>query len=246
MGGNASNATPPDNRWSAVEKRDRLGRPYYQWMPRLGARFGALVVLTGDCKWATLRCDCGLSNHMETRALRRGRERCAACSQRATAEAQKIGVIENDGIRQLWLHRRSGAISRCYDPKHKAYPNYGGRGISVYAPWVADKLEWLRYAITLPGWDNPKLDIDRVDNEGDYAPGNIRLVSRSENANNRRSTRFLCVEGRDVATTEFWRQYCPGWRSYNALAHHIKQGRTGDEIAAYYQATRVRHTELRA
>jgi hypothetical protein len=82
------------------------------------------------------------------------------------------------------------------------------------------------------------LDLDRINNDGDYAPGNLRLVSRGANANNRSSTAFVEVGGERMPVTDFWRQYCPGWRSYNALAHHIRRGRSGDEIAEIYRRTR--------
>jgi hypothetical protein len=181
------------------------------------------------------------------RGLRRGVVKCRYCGHDNVRSRQTIGgdIIADKSIRAMWLHRRTGAISRCTDPSHKAWPNYGGRGIAIYPPWVDDRLEWLRYAITLHGWNNRKLDLDRIDNDKGYAPGNLRLVSRSENSRNRRTTSFLWVEGQRVCISDFRARYCPEWRSYNALTHHIKQGRTGDEIAAYYRATRggVRHQE---
>ncbi len=239
MGGNAGHAEPPDIRWHALESRDRLGRPYYRWVPVPGSVFGTQTVIAErSVGRVDVRCGCGRVRTMDTRSLRRDVEACRSCS--AAASAEKVGsdIIADDRLRSLWLHRRTGAISRCYTPTHKAWANYGGRGIAVYEPWRRDPLAWLAHAVTLPRWDVLGLDLDRIDNDGDYAPGNLRLVSRGANTNNRSSTAFIELGGERMPVTEFWRQYCPGWRSYNALAHHIRRGRSGDEIAEIYRRTR--------
>ena len=140
-------------------------------------------------------------------------------------------------LRQSWLHRRTGIISRCRNPLCKAYPNYGARGIDIYQAWVDDPKVWLAYIVTLEKWDVPGLDLDRIDNEKGYFPGNLRLVPRTDNSNNRRNTVKITVEGRSIPFCDFWKEYCPNWKSYNALTHHLAKGKTGDEIAAYYKRT---------
>lgn len=61
----------------------------------------------------------------------------------------------------------------------------------MYEPWRKDRAAFLRYVAKLEGWDNPKLDMDRIDVERGYEPGNIRFVSRRENCNNKRSMRDM-------------------------------------------------------
>jgi hypothetical protein len=56
----------------------------------------------------------------------------------------------------------------------------------VCPEWRFDRAEFLRYAQTLDGWDNPAFEMDRIDVDGHYAPGNIRFVSRSDNLHNKR------------------------------------------------------------
>lgn len=87
--------------------------------------------------------------------------------------------------------RIKGSIQRCHDPKDKSYPNYGGRGIYVHPPWRKDKAAYLEYLLTLPNWDDPRRDLDRIDNNRGYEPGNLRFATKTQNANNRRTVAEL-------------------------------------------------------
>ena len=70
-------------------------------------------------------------------------------------------------------------MSRCYDPKTKHYNRYGGRGIKVCERWHA----YQNYAVDIP--PVPKgYSIDRIDNDGDYCPENIRVADQKTQMNN--------------------------------------------------------------
>ena len=82
------------------------------------------------------------------------------------------------------LHNRFGAMKRrCNNSKHPQYKNYGGRGIKCLFKNVD---EFINYVIDELRVDPHGLDIDRIDNDGHYEPGNIRLVSHAENLKNTR------------------------------------------------------------
>jgi len=72
---------------------------------------------------------------------------------------------------------------RCLNPKHAAYPNYGGRGISVAPEWAGDFEAFFAHVGSRP---TSKHSLERVDNDKGYEPGNCRWATWEEQARNRR------------------------------------------------------------
>lgn len=82
--------------------------------------------------------------------------------------------------------------ARCYYEKDTRYSNYGGRGITMYEEWVYSFEKFYEYIGDSPG---NRYSIDRIDNNGNYEPNNIRWATDNEQSNNRRNNRYIEYEG---------------------------------------------------
>lgn len=85
--------------------------------------------------------------------------------------------------RAYYEHR--DIMSRCYNKRNKNYKDYGGRGIKVCAEWH-DRTVFCAWAVE-HGIEKG-LQLDRIDNNGDYCPENCHYVTPKQNSNNRRNT----------------------------------------------------------
>jgi hypothetical protein len=83
--------------------------------------------------------------------------------------------------------------ARCRNPKHRRYADYGGRGITVFWAWRGRGgykafIAHLKSSIGRRPTPPPRLTLDRIDNDGDYEPGNLRWATYSEQRRNQRAS----------------------------------------------------------
>jgi hypothetical protein len=76
-------------------------------------------------------------------------------------------------------------MARCYNPQHRWYQRYGGRGIKVWEPWH-DAAVFTADIERELGQRPEGKTLDRIDNDGNYEPGNLRWATRSQQMRNRR------------------------------------------------------------
>lgn len=86
-----------------------------------------------------------------------------------------------------------GMRSRCSYPTTNSYKNYGGRGITICDEWLDDPVSFYLWSIA-NGW-REGLQIDRINNDGNYEPSNCRWITRKEQASNKRTTRWVEISG---------------------------------------------------
>lgn len=82
-------------------------------------------------------------------------------------------------------------LERCENPEHHKYPRYGGRGIAVCEEWH-DVRNFINYLETELGPRPAAHSLDRINNDGDYEPGNMRWASPSMQCANQ--SRFLSAD----------------------------------------------------
>jgi hypothetical protein len=89
---------------------------------------------------------------------------------------------------EIW----AGMRKRCYNQRDKLYPYYGGRGIRMCDSWYDSYIAFLSDMGRSP---SPKHSLDRIDNDGNYEPGNVRWATRSEQMLNTRRNRLVTFAG---------------------------------------------------
>lgn len=112
----------------------------------------------------------------------------------AMSEQFRIHGLSGHPLFQMWC----SMIARCEDPTATGYKNWGGRGIKVCDRWhdPAAFIEDIERELG-PRPDDvyangyPVYTLDRIDNDGDYEPGNVRWATKAEQAANRRPARLL-------------------------------------------------------
>jgi len=107
---------------------------------------------------------------------------------------------------RCWNNMRN----RCTDPTHKSWKDYGGRGIKIYAAWLDDYDAFCDYVGPHPGRG---LTLDRIDNAGDYEPGNLRWATHAKQIQNSRHAKLT-----DTTVVNMRKRYARGDIGFAELA----------------------------
>lgn len=154
----------------------------------LGQRFGSLVITAyaGSRKnravWRC-RCDCGQEAEYAGATLRKGNAKSCGCMQKGRPPRHGMS-----GTKTYAAWR--GMHERCATNQKRVYPRYAGRGIQVCDRWAS-----FDNFLADMGEAPPGLSLDRIDNDGNYEPGNCRWATLVEQCRNRSSNRMLEHEG---------------------------------------------------
>ena len=158
-----------------------------------GTTFGRLSVIEevekrAGHRYFKLLCACGQTTIVCFPNLRSGHTQSCGC-EKGSRRHGMAGTPTHD----IWI----GMRTRCFNPRDTSFHNYGGRGISVDPRW-----DDFQTFLADMGERPPGMDLDRIDNNRGYEPGNCRWVSRSTNLRNTRRTCLVRLDGDLISVTE--------------------------------------------
>lgn len=167
----------------------------------VGARFGMWCIVdlaksNNNKTMVRCVCDCGTYKDVNLQNILRGLS--TGCGCRAREENRKKMTTHGETSTKLhgvWTTMKN----RCNNPNVKSYKDYGGRGIKVCSEW--ESFESFSAWAKANGYEEG-LELNRLDNDGDYSPQNCRWDTKVVNMNNTRRTKRYIYNGKEYTVRE--------------------------------------------
>lgn len=151
------------------------------------------------------RCDCGKEFIAVGSNVKSGNTRSCGCHNlqriREQGLSNKTHGLSNSDEYHIWR----GIKQRCRNPNNKDYHRYGARGIDILDEWFESFESFYNYLGPRPSEQH---SVERIDNHGDYEPGNVKWATQKEQSNNTRSNHLIELNGNIKTITE-WEKESP-------------------------------------
>ncbi len=178
------------------------------WFDLAGQRLGRWTVIRflGRIKDRSIwecRCDCGKIGNIEQYSLRKGLSTSCGCYlAELLPNINRSHGLCADG--NPLIFRWHAMMDRCFDPEAKQFHNYGGRGITVCDRWKNDPRAFAEDVGPPP---TKRHSLDRIDNDGDYEPGNVRWATSHQQSRNMRRNRMISIDGRTMCLADWCKEF---------------------------------------
>jgi len=186
-----------------------------------GYRFGAVTVDAGTeprNRFGSIiwQCTCACGNAIEVKDVDLIRRRVTHCG------CGTVVTTHHEAHRPIYK-RWAAMLQRTGNPLNPDYKNYGGRGIKVCDAWQS----YEQFKADMEPTFLPTLEIDRINVNGNYEPGNCRWLDKRGQARNRRTNHKVTI-GNTTKTIVEWSEDC-GVKPATILSR-ISRGITGERL----------------
>jgi hypothetical protein len=145
------------------------------------------------------RCDCGTEVVVLGSNLRAGTTRSCGCLQAEIMASRALHGHARADKRTTEYRTWLSMMTRCHNPNSDGYAKYGAAGVTVCERW---RVSFEAFLADMGRKPSPRHSIDRIDNARGYEPDNCRWATPSMQTENRRSTRFVIVNGERIPLAE--------------------------------------------
>jgi hypothetical protein len=202
-----------------------------------GQKFGRLTALEYSSergRWLC-RCECGKQKWILPPSLKKGMTRSCGCLKSELARKAHLKHGKRfSKVYNAWLEMKQ----RCLNPNVKFYEHYGGRGITICERWM-DFNNFYADMGDPPVIGAERISLDRIENNGNYEPGNCQWATQKMQSDNQRRTRFHEYQGESHTLCD-WAKI--KGMSYGQLRQRIYQRGWGFEEAITMPPRGVRHS----
>ena len=193
-----------------------------QSLPFEGRVFGRLTVLRRSDKKGYWWCQCSCGSpekQIQHGNLTYGNTKSCGCIARETSIRNNTTHGKTNTLTyKTW----QGMHTRCENPNYKIFHRYGGRGIYVCERW--DSFENFYQDMG----EKPKgYSLDRIDNNGPYAPWNCRWATCKEQCRNRSTMKMITYQGKTQSLIEWAEELGV---SYGTLCTRSRRGWSDERI----------------
>jgi len=133
------------------------------------------TVIKNGQSYAIFKCRCNNEFEARIQSVKSYLTRSCGCyASSVTITRSTIHGLSKQKTYKIWDRVKS----RCYNKNNSSYKWYGGRGIKVYEPWRKSFELFHNYISKLPDYNISGYTLDRINNDGNYEPGNLRWVNQ--------------------------------------------------------------------
>lgn len=186
----------------------KKGRPKgIPHVDRTGHRFGRLVAIkrskkqtkNGGVFYWIYKCDCGTKVELPPSYVTSGDTKSCGCLKKEiSSQTGKKNIKHGLSNSRIWnIHK--GMLKRCFNKKHQAFHNYGGRGIFVCKRW----LKFENFVSDMGYPPSSKHTLGRIDNNKEYSIKNCQWSTWKEQQNNRRNNKILTWRGKTLNASQW-------------------------------------------